>query len=80
MEVLLDLPWDEDGFLLTKLSRMVQLAKSKGYAVDCQKLLEDLLYWNGEKQTIQRKWARALYIKPEETQSESKGEGSTHAV
>lgn len=80
VEVLLDLPWDEDGFLLTKLSRMVQLAKSKGYAVDCRKLLEDLLYWNGEKQTIQRKWARALYIKPEETQSESKGEGSTHAV
>lgn len=74
LAVLLDLPWDEDGFLLTKLSRLVRLAKSKGYAVDCQQLLEDLLYWNGEQQIIQRKWARALYMKPEGPQDEAKGE------
>lgn len=74
LEVLLDLSWDEDGFLLRKLSRLVQLAKSKGYAVDCGQLLEDLLYWNGEKQSVQRKWARALYMKPDEPQDEPKGE------
>ena len=74
LAVLLDLPWDEDGFLLTKLSRLVRLAKSKSYAVDCQQLLEDLLYWNGEQQIIQRKWARALYMKPEGPQDEAKGE------
>ena len=68
LAALLDIPWDEDGFLLTKLSRLIALAKSKGYAVDCRLLLEDLLRWNGEKQSVQRKWARALYIKPEETQ------------
>lgn len=74
LAVLLDLPWDEDGFLLTKLSRLVRLAKSKGYAVDCRQLLEDLLFWNGEQQIIQRKWARALYMKPEGPQDEPKGE------
>lgn len=73
LETLLDLQWDEDGFMLTKLARLVRLAKSKGYAVDCRKLLEDLLYWNGGKQSVQRKWARALYIKPEAAQDEQEG-------
>lgn len=74
LAVLLDLPWDEDGFLLTKLTRLVRLARSKGYAVDCQHLLQDLCYWNGEKQSVQQAWARALYQNPEETQDKRKGE------
>ena len=74
LEMLLDLQWDEDGFMLKKLSRLIRFVRSKGYAVDCQWLLEDLFYWNGEKQSVQRKWARALYIKPEEQQEELKGE------
>lgn len=74
LETLLDLAWDEDGFLLTKLFRLVQLARSKGYAVDCERLLNDLLYWNGEKQTVQRRWAKALYIKPETNHDGEKGE------
>ena len=74
LEVLLDLQWDEDGFMLTKLSRLIRFVRSKGYAVDCQQLLEDLFYWNGEKQSVQRKWARALYTKPKETLDEQKGE------
>lgn len=65
LEVLLDLPWDEDGFLLAKLTRLIRLGKSRGYAVDCGRLLEDLLYWNSEKQIVQRKWARAVYLTPE---------------
>ena len=70
LESLLDLSWDEDGYLLTKLTRLVKVIKSKNYAVDCASLLADLLYWNGEKQTVQLKWARALYMKPEEKTSE----------
>jgi CRISPR type I-E-associated protein CasB/Cse2 len=70
LESLLDLSWDEDGYLLTKLTRLVKVVKSKNYAVDCASLLGDLLYWNGEKQTVQLKWARALYMKPEEKTSE----------
>lgn len=71
---LLDVPWDADGFMLTKLTRLIRLANSKGYAVDCQRLLEDLFYWNGDKQAVQRKWARALYTKPEDSQDAQKGE------
>ena len=74
LETLLDLQWDEDGFLLTKLTRLIGLAKSKGYAVDCRQLLEDLLYWNNDYQSVQRKWAKALYIKSEPGQNEQEGE------
>ncbi|MBS5166056.1 MAG: type I-E CRISPR-associated protein Cse2/CasB [Butyricicoccus pullicaecorum] len=74
LETLLDVPWDEDGFMLTKLVRLIRLAKFKGYAVDCQQLLEDLFYWNGEKQSVQRKWARALYQKPEDSSNVQEGE------
>ena len=74
LEMLLDLQWDEDGFMLKKLSRLIRFVRSKGYAVDCQHLLEDLFYWNGEKQSVQRKWARALYTKPKETLDEQEGE------
>lgn len=59
---MLDFPWEEDGFLLTKLSRMMKLVRSKGIAIDCNSLLEDLLYWNAENRSVQKKWARALYI------------------
>ena len=74
LETLLDLPWDEDGFLLTKLVRLIQMVRAKGYAVDCERLLNDLLYWNGEKQTVQRRWAKALYIKPEISHDSEKGD------
>ena len=74
LETLLDLPWDEDGFLLTKLFRLIQLARSKGYTVDCERLLKDLLSWNGEKQVVQHKWAKALYIKPEISHDSEKGD------
>ena len=60
--------------MLKKLSRLIRFVRSKGYAVDCQHLLEDLFYWNGEKQSVQRKWARALYTKPKETLDEQEGE------
>lgn len=58
---LLDQRWDEDGYLLTKLCRMIKMVRQKGYCVDCAALLEDLLYWNSDAQIVQRKWARAVY-------------------
>lgn len=63
LAILLDMRWDEDGFLLSKLCRIVKMAKSKGYVVDCGKLLEDLIYWNSPHQSVQKKWARAMYMK-----------------
>ena len=62
-EVLLDTAWDEDGYMLTKLTRLVKLIrqKSDGEPVDFEVLLEDLIGWNSEKQYVQRKWARAIF-------------------
>ena len=65
IESVLDLSWSEDGYLLTKLMRLIHLIRSKGYAVDCDALLWDLLDWNGEQQSVQLRWARALYQKPD---------------
>ena len=74
LETILDLAWSEDGFLLTKLTRLIHLVRHRGYAVDCNILLQDLLAWNGDRQTVQLKWARALYAKPEENPEQQEGE------
>lgn len=74
LETLLDLTWDEDGFLLTKLFRLIQVVRAKGYAVNCEDLTTDLVFWNLEKQSVQRKWAKALYMKPETNQDRQEGE------
>lgn len=58
---LLDQRWENDGFFLTKLSRMIKMMYQKGYCVNCAALLEDLLYWNADSHFIQRKWAQAMY-------------------
>lgn len=63
---LLDLSWEEDGYLLTKLSRIVKMARQQGYCADCDSLLEDLLHWNSDTQYVQRKWARELYYRKDE--------------
>lgn len=62
IEALLDTDWDEDGFLLTKLCRMMKLIRGKTAAqIDFAALLEDLLYWNNDNQSVQRKWAHTIF-------------------
>ena len=63
VEVLLDTDWDADGYMLTKLSRLVKLIRQKSdrQYVDFAALLDDLIYWNSDTQTVQRKWARAVF-------------------
>ena len=68
----MDLTWGEDGFLLGKLARLIKLAKSKNYAVDCAALLIDLIYWNGLKQTVQLRWARSLYMRQQRENANTK--------
>ena len=63
LAALLDLKWDKDGYLLAKLCRMIKMVKSKGETVDCERLLQDLIYWNSDNQSVQRKWAKAMYMK-----------------
>lgn len=58
---LFDQHWNADGYLLVKLSRIIKMARQKGYCIDCAALLEDLLSWNNDSQTVQRRWARAMY-------------------
>lgn len=62
-EALLDTAWDEDGYMLTKLTRMAKLLRQKtgSASIDFAALLEDLIYWNAENQSVQRKWARAIF-------------------
>ena len=73
VEVLMDTEWASDGFLLTKLTRLVKLLQRKTEMIpDVSQLLEDLLYWNGDKQTVQRRWARTIFTADEaETGKES---------
>ena len=63
VELLIDTRWDEDGYMLSKLARLVKLVRQKSdrAQIDFPALLEDLLFWNGERQTVQRKWARAIF-------------------
>lgn len=63
VEGILDTPWDRDGFLLIKIARLVKMLKQKGTEIpDFAALLEDLIYWNKDNQSVQRKWARAIFI------------------
>ncbi len=74
LESLLDLKWDIDGYMLTKLSRLTRLIKSKGLAVDCADLLRDLIGWNSDSQSVQRKWAKAMYAAPNADEESKEGE------
>lgn len=49
--------------MLTKLARLVKLIRQKSDRAkpDFEALLEDLIYWNAENQSVQRKWARAIF-------------------
>ena len=63
--ILLDTDWDTDGYLLTKLTRLMKLIRSKSdrAQIDCAELLDDLIYWNRESQSVQRKWAKTIFSK-----------------
>lgn len=62
-EGLLDTDWDKDGFMLTKLTRLIEMIRQKtGKApLDCTALLSDLLAWNNDSNYIRRKWAKAIF-------------------
>ena len=63
VEILLDTAWDDDGYLLTKLTRLIKMIRQKSdrVPIDFLALLEDLIYWNAENQSVQRKWARSMF-------------------
>ncbi len=61
MQALLDLTWEKDGYLASKLLRLIKFCKSKGAVVDCKSLLPDLIKWNYESRVVQKKWIREFY-------------------
>ena len=63
VELLIDSRWDEDGYLLSKLTRLIKLIKQRTdrTGIDCGSLLNDLVYWNSPSQNVQRKWARCIF-------------------
>ena len=65
VEILMNTKWDTDGYMLTKLVRLVKLVRQKSDRAvpDFAALLDDLIYWNAESQSVQRKWARAVFSK-----------------
>lgn len=74
LESLLDTKWDADGYMLAKFTRLVKLIKAKDYSIDCAELLKDIIHWNADGQWVQRKWARGMYVKPEEIKTAEEGE------
>ena len=72
IEMLLETPWNEDGFLLGKLLNLVKILKSRTYMKpDFQALADDLRRWNHPDRYIQRKWLRTLYnAKPNDKEEE----------
>lgn len=63
VELLLDTEWDTDGYMLTKLARLMKLVRQKSdrAQLDFAALLDDLLGWNSDKQYVQRKWAKVIF-------------------
>ena len=63
IEILMDTEWDTDGYMLTKLIRLVKLIRQKSdrEQIDFASLLDDLIRWNNDSQSVQRKWARTIF-------------------
>lgn len=55
-----DMAWDEDGFFLSKLIRLIKMAKQKGFAIDAGALLQDLIWWDSDSRTVQRRWLKEI--------------------
>ena len=63
VELLMDTQWDEAGYMIVKLTRLVKLIRQKSdrILIDFYSLLKDVCYWNSESQNVQRKWARTIF-------------------
>lgn len=63
IEGLIDTDWDRDGYMLSKLVRLIKMAKQRvpEVGLNAPALLEDLLYWNNESRSVQRRWARTIF-------------------
>ena len=74
VELLLDTDWDPDGYLLSKLVRLLKLIRQKSdrVQIDFAALLEDLLAWNSSTQYVRMKWARSVFSNQKLMRTEEK--------
>ncbi len=70
LRVLLDLPWDEDGYFAGKLCRLLKYCRSKSLVVDGKSLMKDLVSWDNDQRFVQKRWVRELYRGQEKNDSE----------
>mgnify|MGYP002625074192 CR=1 FL=1 len=61
LRVLLDLPWDDDGYFAMKLCRLLKYCMSKNMVVDGNALMKDLIGWDSDERFVQKRWVRELY-------------------
>ena len=62
VDMLLETPWEKDGFLLGKLLNQVKLIKSKtDLKPDFQALADDLYRWRDPGRKVQRRWLSIIY-------------------
>lgn len=54
----MDISWDDDGFLLGKICKLVRAMRAEDSSVipDFETLADDLARWNNSDRYIQRKW------------------------
>ena len=71
LRVLLDLPWDDEGYFAAKLCRLLKYCRSKNMVVDGKALMMDLLGWDSDQRYVQKRWVRELYRESEK--KEAKG-------
>ena len=65
IELLLDTEWDEDGYMLTKLARLLKLVRQKSdrARLDFAALLDDLLGWNTRQAIRAKKMGKGNFFK-----------------
>lgn len=71
LRVLLDLPWDDEGYFAAKLYRLLKYCRSKGLVIDGKVLMNDLIGWDNDERYVQKRWVREFYR--EDAKDEAKG-------
>ncbi|MDW7657819.1 MAG: type I-E CRISPR-associated protein Cse2/CasB [Bacillota bacterium] len=62
VRAIIDSEWDdEDGYTAGKLARATKQMRQRNLVPDFAVLLEDLLFWNQNNRTVQRKWAKSYF-------------------
>lgn len=65
LEQLCDDKWDKDGHFLLRLYKFFRMLQQDGYCIDCALLLDDLIHWDDDDQSVQHKWIQKIFAPTE---------------